>query len=473
MSQPLPHELFDQQKLYHPIVKQTSAKERIRKLQLLREAILTRSEALKNAMHKDFNKAGPEVDLSEIFPVISEIDFNIKYLRKWMKPRNVSTPIALFGTHSQILFEPKGNVLIIGPWNYPFQLILAPLISAIAAGNCAILKPSELAPHTSHFIQALVADLFEEREIACVEGDALISQTLLKLPFDHIFFTGSTRLGKIVMEAAAKNLSSVTLELGGKSPVIIDESADLVKAARSIAWGKFLNAGQTCVAPDYVFIHDQQVTVFSQALKTAIEKLYGNTESDREKSTDLCRIINPSHFTRIQSLTQKTLEQGAQLEIGGLYNEQSRYIAPTVLTRVLTNSPIMQEEIFGPILPILSYTSLDEVYNLLRTDPALKKPLALYIFSRSQQRTEEILKNTTAGGTSVNTTLLHLLNPHLPFGGVGGSGQWSYHGYFGFKAFSHERAVMRQGIFDALKFLQPPYVPFVRKLIRIAIRFLT
>lgn len=463
-------ESFEKQKHHFPSVRSTSAETRILKLKKLRNAITTRSAEIKEALYKDFRKPAAEVDITEIFTTLAELDFAVKNLKRWMKPAKTATPIALLGARSEIRYEPKGVVLIIGPWNYPFHLMITPLISAISAGNCVIAKPSEVAPHTSRLVKSLVAQVFDEAEVACFEGDATVSQNLLKLPFDHIFFTGSTRLGKIVMEAAARHLSSVTLELGGKSPVIVEKSANLAQAAKRIMWGKFLNGGQTCVAPDYLYIHEDQLSEFIAESKKAIQTSFGKTESEREKSKDLTRIINSAHYQRIKKLTQDTLHQGAQAETGGVFNDLENYVSPTLLTKITSQSPIMSEEIFGPVLPILTYSHLNEVYSALQS---ADKPLALYIFSQNQTKIEEILKNTTAGGTCINHTIIHLINPHLPFGGSGASGIGNYHGYFGFKTFSHERSILRQGSLAALDFLAPPYRERVKRLIALTLRFFT
>lgn len=456
-------EIFKRQKACHARIKTTSAEERITKLRRLREAILVRDEELKAVLKKDLNKHPTEVDLTETFVVISEINFCIKNLKKWMKPVRAKTPITLFGTKSEIRYEPRGVILVIGPWNYPFQLMMVPVISAIAAGNCVILKPSELASETSHFLKKLISELFDEQEVACIEGDASASQALLKLPFDHIFFTGSTRLGKIVMEAAAKNLTSVTLELGGKSPAIIEESADLSAAAERLAWGKFLNAGQTCVAPDYVFIPKNRVSEFVDLTRQKIAQSYG--ESSEPK--DLCKIINSNHFNRLKTAIDETVKQGGKLELGGKMNPQSQMISPTVMTQISWKHPIMQDEIFGPVLPVIGYENLEEVYQTLQQ---IEKPLALYIFSRKKQKINKILQKTSAGGTAINSAVIHLSNPNIPFGGVGQSGMGNYHGYFGFKTFSHERAVLTQGRINYLKMFLPPYKSGQAKIVKWLIR---
>jgi aldehyde dehydrogenase (NAD+) len=463
-------EVFKKQKTNHFKTAQTTAEERIQKILKLKTTCLSRADDLKKALHMDFKKSALEVDLSEIYSTIAEINFTVRNLKKWMKPTRVGNPVLMTGSKSQVYYEPKGVVLIIGPWNYPFSLVIIPLISAIAAGNCVIIKPSELTENTSRFLTEIIRDCFSEDEVAIFEGGSETAQKLLTLPFDHIFFTGSTRVGRIVMEAAAKQLIPVTLELGGKSPAIIHPSAHLPQAASRIVWGKCLNAGQTCVAPDYVLVPEDLKDSFIAEAKKTIESLYGPTEKDRQKSSDLCRIISQPHYERLKKLTQKAVTDGAQIELGGIFDDGEKYVSPTLLSNVHASHAIMEEEIFGPILPILTYKSLDEVYQLIQSK---SKPLALYIFSQDKKQIQDTIKKTTAGGTCINATLVHLANPHLPFGGVGQSGVGNYHGYFGFKTFSHERAVLRQGVFDSVRLLYPPYQNYQKKIIDLATRFFT
>lgn len=465
-------ELFERQRAYCPDVKRTTAAIRIAKLKRLRDAITSQKLELERALHADYRKAAAEVDLTEVYTSVVEINHAIRHLKSWMRPHRVATPMGMLGTSSEIRYEPKGVVLVIGPWNYPFSLVINPLVSAIAAGNCAILKPSELTVNTSRFLKKFLSALFDEREVAVCEGDAAVTTELLALPFDHVFFTGSPRVGKIVMAAAAKHLSSVTLELGGKSPVIIDKSADLSKAADRLTIGKFLNAGQTCVAPDYVYVPEGLEDRFTAAMKNAIVRRYGETEEARAKNPDLCRLINDRNFARIKGLVDESVKLGAKVEIGGTFAESERYISPTVLTRVTHEMPIMKDEIFGPVLPVLTYRELDDVYAQLHA-AGEEKPLALYVFSENDERIEEVLRNTTAGGTCVNNAVVHLANPNLPFGGTGSSGVGSYHGYFGFRAFSHERAILRQGRLDTFKLVAPPYTSAVAKMIERVTRYLT
>jgi aldehyde dehydrogenase (NAD+) len=454
--------LYRAQRANQAAVKRTTADERIAKLRKLRAAIVEREAAIRDAIHKDFRKSATEVDLTEVYATLVEIKDAIGSLRRWMKPQRVPTPMSLFGTRSWVHHEPRGVVLIIAPWNYPFQLAIAPLVAAIAAGNCVIVKPSELTEHTSALLAELLGAVFSEDEVAVVEGGPAETQRLLTLPFDHFFFTGSTRVGRIVAEAAARHLASTTLELGGKSPAVIDDSADLATAANRLVWGKFVNAGQTCIAPDYVMVSERNKGPLVAELRRAIGDMYGTTEEARRASPDLCRVINGRNFDRLKKMLDDTVRQGAKVDVGGTTDAAERYIAPTVLTDVKPDAPVMAEEIFGPILPVLTYHRLDEVAPFIT---ARDKPLALYVFGSDQRAIDSIVASTTAGGTCINNTLVHFANPHLPFGGVGPSGTGNYHGYYGFKAFSHERAVLQQGRFDALRTIYPPYGPKVTRML--------
>ena len=445
----------------------TSAAERVERLKKLRRALVARREALHAALHADFRKPAAEVESTEVLLVLMELEHAIKHLGQWMKPRRVPTPLMLTGTKSQVRAEPKGVVLILAPWNYPLQLMLAPLVAAVAAGNCVCLKPSEKTPHTAAFLAQLIRDVFDPSEVVVVEGGAHESQALLELPFDHFFFTGGARVGRKVMEAAARHLASVTLELGGKSPVVVDDTADLAASAERIVFGKFLNGGQTCVAPDYVLVPAAREEELLGQLRAAIERFYGASEEARRASPDFCRMVDDGQFARVNGLLERSVAQGVRVVVGGRVDAASRYIAPTVLADVKPDSPIMEEEIFGPVLPVLRYDSLDEALRLIR---AGTKPLALYIFSHSEATVERVLADTSAGGTCVNTTVVHLINTELPFGGTGESGQGNYHGEFGFRAFSHERAVLRQGPLFLLNRFFPPYTDKGRKMVRLASR---
>lgn len=444
--------VFDLQQQHKFNLRKTDAKTRIAKLKKLKQALEHAEEEIYVALERDLRKSRFETAVTELFFTYAEIDHAIKKLTSWMKPKSVSKTISNFFAGNKIYYEPKGICLIIAPWNYPVQLIMSPLISAIAAGNCAILKPSELSSNTAAIINKIISKTFDKKEIACFEGDAEVSTALLKMPFDHIFFTGSTAIGKVVMAAAAKNLTSVTLELGGKSPAIIDNSADLKKAAEKIAWGKLVNAGQTCIAPDYVLIDEKLETEFVEHYKAAAQKMFFKN-GDINKAV-FGRIINQKQFKRLSELIKSAEKNGAKLEWGGETDEQSLTINPTMLTSVQADNAIMQEEIFGPILPIVNYQTLQDAIDFVNSK---EKPLALYIFSDSAKNQEKIINETSSGGTCVNDVLVHISNPNLPFGGVNNSGIGSCHGFFGFKSFSHERAVVFQSKFGMTKMIYPPY----------------
>lgn len=454
--------IYEHQRANRWKVAQTSAKERIAKLRKLKDAIFARQEELHKAIYDDFRKNPGETDLTEVHLVVAEINDAIHHLPRWMRPHKVGTPLTLFGTRSEIRYEPKGLVLILSPWNYPFQLAMAPVVAAIAAGNCVILKPSAKTPATAAFLKRFLGDLFPEDEVVALEGDHTVADALLEFPFDHIFFTGSPPIGKKVMAAAARHLTPVTLELGGKSPVIVDDTADVKKAARRIMWGKYINAGQTCVAPDYLLIHESHEREFIEESKKVIASRYGETEKARSESADFCRLVSIQHAEGLKKALDESVRQGVRVEMGGESDTKGRYMSPTILSQVKDDSHIMKEEIFGPILPILTYRSLDDAIRLIRKR---EKPLALYIFSRSGANIEKILRQTTAGGSCVNNLMIHLANSNLPFGGIGQSGMGSYHGFFGFRTLSHERGVLRQGPIDTLKFFYPPYTLRVRKMI--------
>lgn len=450
-------------------VARTAAAERIAKLERLARAIAARREEIAAAAHADFRKPPIEVELTEVHAVLAEIRHACRHLRRWMRPQRVRTPLLLFGTASEIRYEPRGVVLILAPWNYAFSLIVEPLVAAIAAGNCAVLKPSGKAPHTSALLKRFIGELFDEAEVAVVEGRADVGQALLDLPFDHIFYTGSTRVGHTVMAAAARHLSSVTLELGGKSPTIVDETADIRAAAERVVWGKYVNAGQTCVAPDYVLVHASRTGEFLSEAKRALAALYGGTDAARATTPDYCRLVDEGAFSRLKDVLDRTVAGGALIEAGGQSDAAERYLAPTILSGVTFDAPVMAEEIFGPILPVLTYTDLDDALARMRP---LGKPLALYLFSRRRAAVEHVLANTTAGGTAVNITLFHYANPNLPFGGVGASGMGSYHGIHGFRTFSHARAVLRQRVPALVRFFFPPFSGALPRLARRMLRFL-
>jgi aldehyde dehydrogenase (NAD+) len=443
----------------------TSFYERKAKLQRLKLSIENNREEIKKALYADFKKPYPESELTEIHTVFEEINFAQKNLKKWMKPKSVSTPLVLFGSYSKINYEAKGISLIMSPWNYPFYLVISPLVSAISAGCVTIVRPSEKASATSKIIKKILDEVFSTNEVFVALGDLEVSKQLLELRFDHIFYTGSTTIGKIVMEKASKNLTSVTLELGGKSPVIIDREVDLIDAAKKIVWGKFLNAGQTCVAPDYVFVPKELKENFLQLVSNEIKKFYGETITDRKKSNDFAHIIDERNFDRLVHLCQSEHKLLEDLPS----KEDHLYIPPTVLPNINESSLIMKEEIFGPILPIMTYESIDEVISYIRKN---EKPLALYLFSKNKLMINKILNETTSGGVAINHVLMHLSNPHLPFGGIGHSGMGGSHGHFGFKAFTHEKAVLIQTPITLSTLYFPPYSTWLSKLAYKLLRYL-
>ena len=406
---------------------------RIASLQKLRDAIRFKEEEIMAALREDLNKSDFEAYTTEIGFVLAELRFTINNLRSWAKPKKVKTPKTHFGSTSYVYSEPYGTALIIGPWNYPIQLAIGPLIGAIAAGNCAVIKPSELTPKTSELLKELIRDLFPENYISVVQGGVETSQALLKEKFDYIFFTGSVAVGKIIMEAAAKKLTPVTLELGGKSPCIVHDDAKIKLAAKRIAWGKFTNAGQTCIAPDYLYLHKSIKESFLTQFKQEIAELYGKQPLENPNFT---RIVNGSHFDRLRSY----LNNGETF-LGGKTEPEKLTIEPTVLTNVSWDEPIMEDEIFGPILPVLEYDNLSDVMEAIHRQP---KPLACYIFTESKSVQDKILNNVSFGGGCVNDTIYHVASPHLPFGGVGNSGIGAYHGKSSFDTFSHKKSVLKQ-----------------------------
>ena len=462
-------QVFGQQQKTARTWRTSSADERIARIQQIQNWILRNQDEIRKAIYDDFQKPATETDLSEIFPVNSEINHTIKNLKSWMKPKSVSTPLAMLGTKAKILFEPKGTALIIAPWNYPFNLAIAPLVSALAAGCTAILKPSEMTPHTSQLIQKMISEIFPVSEVAVFQGASDVAQDLLRLPFDHIFFTGSPAVGKIVMRAAAENLSSITLELGGKSPAIVDKSADLKDAAEKIVSGKFINCGQTCIAPDYILVEKETFPQLVEELKKALQKMYNFDGKGIDQSPDMARIVNEHHFLRINSYLTDAIEKGAKLEFGGKTDIAQRYIEPTILSNVADDMLVMQDEIFGPILPIQIIQDLDEAIAYIDSKP---KPLALYYFGKNTDASQKVLKHTSSGNAVINDCVLHFIHSEIPFGGVNNSGIGSAGGHFGFLAFSHQKGILRQRIgFNNASLLKPPYTDTTKKLIKTMIKW--
>ena len=460
--------LFDLQAGSRWPVSRTTAAERRKKLQRLKAAREKHRVAIAEGIRRDFGRSAEESEIIEIHPAIEELNDAIAHVGEWMRPEPVGATLLLADTASEIRREAKGQVLILSPWNYPVFLLLGPLVGAVAAGNVAILKPSEKVPETNRALRAVLAEAFPENEAAMIEGEAQVAEALLELPFDHVFFTGSTRVGKLVMAAAARHLASVTLELGGKSPAIVAPDAVLSRAASAIAWGKFVNVGQTCVAPDYVLVQEGQRQALLDGLRGAIERSYG-PESGWASNPEIARLVDAGAFARVKGLVDDAVQRGAKVVVGGTANPAQRYLAPTVLIDVPADAPVLQEEIFGPVLPVVTYRTFDDALAYVRNRP---KPLAMYVFSRSGSKVEEALTETTSGGVCINNTLLHLANPGLPFGGIGPSGMGNYHGHAGFRTFSHERAVMRQQGNPLARWLAPPYGARMNRMVARLARFL-
>jgi aldehyde dehydrogenase (NAD+) len=414
-------------------------KNRIQRLQKLRSWIHANRTRIHEAMHADFRKAPVEVDAIELFHVLNEIKVAVNNLEQWAQPKKIDAPITMLGTRSVIQFEPRGTCLIISPWNYPFSLAVGPLVSALAAGNNVVIKPSELTPNVSALLKKMADEIFEKNIVTVVEGGPEVSEHLISLPFDHIFFTGSPAIGKIVMKAAAENLTSVTLELGGKSPAIITDSANIKEAAQRTAVAKFVNKGQTCIAPDYVLVDEKIASRYVAEVINQTKNLF--SEGDFEKSGSYCRIVNDRHFKRLNELLQDALNHGAKLEFGGKVEESSRFIHPMIISQVASHSRLMNEEIFGPILPVLTYRGLDDALAIINDKP---KALALYIFSTQSKIQRRILRETSSGAVCINDAGIHFLHHNLPFGGVNNSGLGKSHGHYGFLAFSHEKPVLKQ-----------------------------
>ncbi|NET25173.1 aldehyde dehydrogenase [Okeania sp. SIO1I7] len=447
--------ILNKQRQFFATGKTRNVEFRIKQLKLLKQVVSDDREQIIAAIKADLNRPTFEGYFELAF--VQEINNAIKKLKFWIKPRTVSTPIEQFPAGAKIYPEPLGAVLIIGAWNYPFQLVISPLLGAIAAGNCAIIKPSEVAANTSEVVANLIANTFDPVYIATVTGGVEITQQLLAEKFDHIFFTGGTRVGKIVMEAAAKNLTPVTLELGGKSPCIVDYDIQLEYTAKRIAWGKFINAGQTCVAPDYLLVNQAVKSDLLDRIKKYIVEFYGKNPAN---SPDYCRIINEKQFSRLTNLLQD-----GKIVIGGETNSEDRYIAPTIIEGVSWDSLIMQEEIFGPILPVLEYSNLEEAIAIVNSRP---KPLALYFFSRNKQKQEQVLTETSSGNVCINDTVMQFGVVSLPFGGIGNSGIGSYHGKASFDTFSHYKSVLKKGLWLDLNWRYAPYkhkISLIKKVI--------
>jgi aldehyde dehydrogenase (NAD+) len=418
---------------------------RIESLTKLKDTVETYEQEILDAVYKDLHKDAIDGYATEISGFYDEVKYAIRNVHIWAEIESVETPLYMFPSRSYLQKEPYGVTLIISPWNYPFQLLMMPLVGAIAAGNTAILKPSEISVHTAIVLEKIINNTFPQEYLHVVQGAAEETQALMELPVDYIFFTGSVPVGKIVMAAAARNLTPLTLELGGKSPAIVHEDANLATAAHRISWGKFLNAGQTCIAPDYVLVHKSKKDAFIEELKKVIHEFYGEDASSHKR---YCRIINDRHFQRLIGLLDSN-----KIIFGGRSNPEDRYIEPTILSLVDWDDPIMQDEIFGPILPILDYSDLDGIIHKINERP---KPLSLYIFSEDESVQKRITEEIAFGGGAINNTIMHIVSHFLPFGGVGSSGMGKYHGKYSFETFSHSKSILKSSsIADPVGFAEP------------------
>lgn len=457
--------IYEAQKKNLQTLKSTSVSDRLKKIKKLRKEVYDKREKIQKALWDDFHKPAIQVDISEIYPVIAEAKNYEANLHHWLSPTEVETPMVFFGSNSKILHEPKGNVLLLCPWNYPFQIPLKNMIAAYAGGNAVIIKPSEFTPNTDALIREIVSYIFDENEVAVISGDFHVGQKLLNLRFDHIHFTGSPLHGKSVMKKAAETLTSVTLELGGKSPTIIDDTADLKATAQNFLWGKYLNSGQTCIAVDYVLIDEKKKDEFVDVLRDTIRNAYGEKPKD---SADDCRIVNAKHFSRVKGLLDDAISKGAKVEVGGDTDVAQNYMSPTVLTNISQHMKLMEEEIFGPILPIVTYKNIDEAIDIVNSK---EKPLALYIFSKSKKNQEYIISHTTAGATCINESMIHNGHRELPFGGVNNSGIGKSHGLYGLREFCNERPILKAWN-PPSKLSLPPYTKLHKTIADLMLKYL-
>ncbi|RJF71839.1 aldehyde dehydrogenase family protein [Deinococcus cavernae] len=444
--------VFQAQQAHRARMQRTTPAERRALLRGFRAAFDARREAFIAAMHADLGKSRTEVEVTELHQVMEGLNHNLRQMERWMRPQHVPGPMTMPGIRGEIVPQPKGTVLILGPWNYPITNLLSPFVDALSAGNTVILKPSEKAPATAQVIQGLIEAVFEPHLVAVVQGDADTAAFLTHLPFDHILFTGNTGVGRKVMQAAAGNLTPVTLELGGKSPVVIDRSADLSLAAQRTAWGKLMNAGQTCIAPDYVLVPREKQAQFVRHVRDAVQAMYGDPHTLRQ-NPDLGRIISAESVARLRELVVGSLNMGATLNLGGEFDEQGKFITPTVLSNVTRAMPVMSQELFGPVLPILPYDDLQTALDDINRGPT---PLALYAFGNGEA-TRFIQQRTRSGGMVSNGVIIHITDHRLPFGGLGHSGMGHYHGEHGFRTFSHYRTVVHEGRNSITHLGHPPF----------------
>ena len=451
-------ETYKKQSDYINSFKRLSTDERIYYLKKLKKEIINEENNIYSALYSDLKKPKFETYTAEIGVLLNEIDLFIKNLRSWSQPKRVSSSLVNFPSKDYIIYEPFGMVLIISPWNYPFQLALLPAMSAFSAGNNVVLKPSEHTPKTSALLKKIVNNIFPIELMNVIEGDAKTAEELLEKKWNYIFFTGSVKIGRIVAMTAANNLTPFTLELGGKSPAIIDRNTDIKVTCKRIVWGKLLNSGQTCVAPDYLIVHKSIKNLLVTEIIKTIEKLYGPTKN---KSDDLTSIVNTNNFNRLKKIIDNN-----KVLYGGELDEKNLYISPTLIETPDIKSSIMKEEIFGPILPILIYDKLDDIDFIIKQNP---NPLALYVFSKNKKFSDMIMNRYKFGGGIVNDTIVHLVNPNLPFGGIGNSGIGSYRGKSSFELFSHKKSVVKRGMWYENEVRYPPYknkLNFVKKLLR-------
>ncbi|MGV0827643.1 aldehyde dehydrogenase family protein [Empedobacter brevis] len=454
------NEIYDLQFKNKLNIRNLSVHQRKEYLLKLEKSILKHRSEIEQALFLDLRKSKVEADSTEIFPVLSEIRLFRRKLNRWSKTKSVSNNLIFFGSKAQIQPESLGNCLIISPWNYPFQLCLLHLVACISAGNTAILKPSEFTPATSEILSKIIGEVFERDHVAIVEGEVEQTTYLLSKKFDHIHFTGSPKVGKIVMEAGAKHLSSVTLELGGKSPLIIDGTIPMQEVVEKAVWGKLINFGQTCIAPDYILIKEEFKDPFVIAFIQHLEKIVGK---DPSQSNDLARIVNFQNYKRLKIIIEDAIEKGAKCPFGNEYREDELYIKPTLLTDISKGAVIENEEIFGPVFPIYTFKEVNEVIEFIRLK---EKPLAIYIFSSNKSFRNKIERQTSSGSVVVNETLVHILHPNLPFGGVNYSGIGASTGYAGFVDFSHLKPILSVNrIFSPSKFLNYPYNSTTQKII--------
>lgn len=452
------------------MVRHSSAKQRKQKLSLIYKWIRAHSGEIYKAVNADLGRHHAEIEITEIKPLLMEIRFLNRHLKQWMKQEFVPQPLFLQGTKSRIITEPRGVCLIISPWNFPFQLVVGPLISAIAAGNCVVVKPSELSVNTSALLQIMIDELFDPAEVMLVQGDENVGAHLLKFPFDHIFFTGSKKVGQIIMQEASNHLSSVTLELGGINPVIVDHTASLADAADKIVVAKFINAGQICVSPNHVFVHQSVYDNFKKELIKYAEKRYKLISTKSIENQDIARIINLPHWDRLNNLIREADAEGLRKLVGGESNREALHIAPTIFENVSLDSKLVAEEIFGPIIPLIPYQDIANVIDFINRGDT---PLALYVFSRSKKFYRQMISSIPAGTTCINDTSIHFYHTGLPFGGLRQSGIGKAHGYAGFLAFSHQRAILKQRIrFASIKMVYPPFTKFRSRIIRFISRYI-